>query len=227
MGIHKIKITAGLLWCLLSVTGSGILPVAAAENPAPRKSPVKAFVMSLVVPGTGEYYLGHRTAAATFWTMEAGLWLSAVGFKTYSVWRAEDAKAYAAQTAGVDLDAVDKAGNNENYFRALGDYQNLDEYNHEQRVNGTTGDQFGQTLSWQWPDDRERVRYLTIRRSAKLATNRVSYMFGVITVNHLLSALNTIRLVKAQDKAAALQTGVGCLYEPDRERVVVSWWKQF
>ena len=38
------------------------------------KSPFKAFVMSLAVPGLGEYYLGHKIKAGSFLAVDAVLW---------------------------------------------------------------------------------------------------------------------------------------------------------
>lgn len=39
------------------------------------KSPAKAFLMSLLVPGLGQFYYGSKTKAAAFLAVEAGSWL--------------------------------------------------------------------------------------------------------------------------------------------------------
>lgn len=38
------------------------------------KSPFKAFMLSLAVPGLGEYYLGHKIKAGSFFALDAVLW---------------------------------------------------------------------------------------------------------------------------------------------------------
>lgn len=61
--------------------GSSTLVAASDENggsaetgPRVRKSPFKAFLLSAVLPGAGQYYLGHRLKALVFLGIEASAW---------------------------------------------------------------------------------------------------------------------------------------------------------
>src|SRR6056297_483974 len=59
------------------------------------KSPARAFLYSLIVPGTGQYYVNSKTRGNIFITMEV-IGLSAYLYESYSSnWKIEHYKSYA------------------------------------------------------------------------------------------------------------------------------------
>ena len=71
---------------------------------ATSKSRGKAMLMSLIVPGLGQYYTEAKTKATVFLGVEIGLWLTYGGLTAYGNWRQNDYETYAATHAGVNLD---------------------------------------------------------------------------------------------------------------------------
>ena len=52
-----------------------------------RPSILKAAALSALLPGLGEYYLGHRTKAKYFFGAEALTWVGFFAFRTYGGWK--------------------------------------------------------------------------------------------------------------------------------------------
>ncbi|HPI72498.1 MAG TPA: hypothetical protein PK843_03130 [bacterium] len=168
------------------------------------KSKSKAFFLSLLAPGLGEYYAGRTRRAQVFFTTEIALWLAYAGFKTYENWRIEDYRGYAAENAGVNL-----KGKNNSYFIDIGNYNHIDEYNEaklrQRYLNAYYRDVTG--YYWSWPSDEQRMKYKNLRLSAERANQHALFGIGAVVVNHLFSAIDAVWSTHQYNKNH--RTGVG------------------
>ncbi|MDO9067249.1 MAG: hypothetical protein Q7W05_02195, partial [Deltaproteobacteria bacterium] len=92
-----------------------------------RKSARKAFFLSLLVPGSGEYYVGQKGYTKGFVAAEAVIWSAAL-FNKYQgdMWR-RDYIGYAAQEAGSNSGRTDDF-----YYQNVYEWPNSFWYNEDQ-----------------------------------------------------------------------------------------------
>jgi hypothetical protein len=184
-----------------------------------RKSARKAFFLSLLVPGSGEYYVGNKGYTKGFVAAEAVIWSAAL-FNKYKgdVWR-RDYIAYAAQQAGSN------PGRTDDFY-----YQNVYEWQYSYWYNE---DQWRQAIalypydpaaqqayvadklysaedSWEWKNEDQWNYYKGLRIKSRNSLHWVSYSVGASLLNHMLSAINAARLAKRFNKKPIKLAG-----EPD------------
>lgn len=148
----------------------------------------KAFIRSLLLPGSGERYLGKKTLAKAFLITEVTLWVSYFAFREYGNWVRDDALAYAATHSGAGID-----GKPSQYYVDIGNYSDIYEYNDaKQRMREfdkvyDTDDYF-----WEWDSDQNRREFENMRIAGDRAINRSVFVLGGIFANHLLSAIDAV-----------------------------------
>jgi len=161
---------------------------------------VRAFLLSLALPGLGQYYVGSPGSAKIFIASELALWS---GY--YYTIRIEDSYRHdyimhAANHAGVNSTNLGAS-----YLNALGSFDSSFEYNHYQyqtRDNPTlyTGD-----LAWEWDDGRERSRFKKLRERELDYENYSKYCVAGVILNHFLSGLNASQIAKkARDNVSGI-----------------------
>ena len=213
----------------LSVTRSGY------------KSPSKAFLLSLALPGLGQYYSGSKIKAATFVGVEAFAWLMR------GKWNSE----------GTDLTAEFEQFNRDHWyqsryeeylFHAYGftddDSVNEQEVSHHlpdthtQQYYEMTGkyDQF----SWGWddadlnglgyadwdstfptavvggstiPNSPRRLLYETMRNESNKKFSKANKMLMMVFANHLISAVEAFLSTKKRNESSS--------YDPEFSRLKV------
>jgi len=84
---------------------------------------VKAGLLSLILPGAGQFYNGDQQKAYIFAGVEAAVWASYLTFDVMGDHRAEDYREY----AGIYADAGPSGS--DQYWRAVGRYMDSDAYN--------------------------------------------------------------------------------------------------
>ena len=154
-----------------------------------QKSKGKAFLLSLILPGLGERYVGSNTKAQIFMATEVSLWLSYAGFVTYRDWRKQDYKTFAAAHASVEL-----RGKSDSYFIDLGNYQSIYDYNAAKLRQRNLPEYYTdvETYFWNWDSSASRARFEQLRISADKADNRALFAIGAILANHVISAIDAI-----------------------------------
>jgi len=159
------------------------------QNEPMRKSKGKAFLLSLLLPGLGERYVGSNTKAQIFMATEVSLWLSYAGFVTYRDWRKQDYKTFAASHADVEL-----RGKSDSYFIDLGNYQSIYDYNAAKLRQRNLPEYYTdiETYYWSWDSSANRARFEQLRISADKADNRALFAIGAILANHVVSAIDAI-----------------------------------
>jgi len=129
------------------------------EAPKPAQSGVstfKAVGLSVLIPGTGHWYVGRRDRAKWFFGIEATGWTSFAGFLWFSNQRENDYQDYAVNHAGADPE-----GKNEQFWRSLTFYENRDEYNKIGRITNLNNPFYPEiaAFNWQWDSDSSRSFY--------------------------------------------------------------------
>lgn len=144
------------------------------------------FLKSLAIPGWGEYKLGHKSQAYTFFTAEALLITTAAGLYYFSNERTDDFKNYASLHAGVN-----KSGKTDNFWISIGNYDNTALYNEQKNIDRNFGARYDSpSEQWRWDNSGNRKAYDKIRIEAANMETLSYYAVGAVLANHLLSAMN-------------------------------------
>jgi hypothetical protein len=170
----------------------------------------KAFVRSAILPGWGELSQGNATGWV-FLASEVGLWAGRFYCQEESDLNERNSHQYALHYANVTAGSFD-----EEYCYALSKYASsgyeAGGYNEnvmrKATAQGLTGDALQEYLdlnaisddmAWKWDAPENRARYTEMRRDITHYEDYAKAMAGFIVLNHLLSGLNAIRVVKAED----------------------------
>ncbi len=157
---------------------------------AGKPSLIKAGALSLLVPGLGEYYLGHRTKAKYFFAGEAFTWIGYFSFHTYAGWKKADAVDYAAQYANANLQ-----GRDDTFMDLVGFYTDIDQYNTLGRVSDPERPYLADTPAnhWRWQSDSTQAAFRDIKNRSREAYRRANFMLGVAVVSRIVSVIDAIR----------------------------------
>ncbi|MGD9897963.1 MAG: hypothetical protein AB7T22_02435 [Calditrichaceae bacterium] len=171
---------------------------------APQKKSVgKALFLSLLLPGSGEYYTGHGNSAKFFLGVELlawGGWLA----NTLHVNRLEDAyTAYASQHAGVN-----KNGKDDQYWIDIGKYDNIYDFNEQRRRDRDIDAIYTENdlNYWEWDSGDNRLVFDGKRIRASEIANQDIYYVAAIVLNHMVSGINAMRLARKHNRNIAEQT---------------------
>jgi len=180
-------------------------------------SRAKAFFLSFLLPGTGEYYAGSKKMAKVFFCTEVLLWTTFFSFRAYGNWKKNDYQQFAVSYAGVDL-----SGKDHQYFVDIGNYNTIQEYNEamlgQRNVEALypENDYYG----WQWDDDAFRLDYEKLRIASDAAYNRSLLVVGAVILNHIVSGIDALRLAK---KGGESKMGLDVVGLSEGEVRVVLW----
>ncbi|NQT27803.1 hypothetical protein HQ585_20770 [candidate division KSB1 bacterium] len=186
-------------------------------------SQAKAFLLSFVLPGAGEYYAGSKTMATVFASTELALWTTFASFRIYGNWKRNDYHLYAVAHAGVEL-----SGKNDQYFVDIEDYMSLVAFNDAKLQQRNLGAVYPETEYWDWNWDNETSReaYEKMRISSDQAFNRSMIVVAAIVLNHITSGIDAVRLARKAGKPDENRTRIGFFGLPEGGMVVAlskSW----
>lgn len=152
--------------------------------------PFRAFIQSMVIPGWGQRYVGKGTTIGTInFVTEVALWSTVAGFHAYGHWKEDEYKTLAATHAGVD-----NRGKDHQYYVDIGNYQNLDLYNEQQRRDRDFDELYLSSSDWwEWDSNDNRLQFKSIRIQSDNALNSRYYVLGAVFLNHLFSAIHASR----------------------------------
>jgi len=160
------------------------------KQPTGKKSVVKAALLSALLPGAGEYYLGNRGKARYFFTVEAISWAGCIAFRTYGHWKKDDYIRYAKTNANANLE--DKS---EEFRDMVGFYRSIDDYNSLGRVYDPQRPYLYDTPDnhWRWQNDADQATYRNLKNRSREAYRRAKFMIGIAVANRIVSVLDAIR----------------------------------
>ncbi|MBC8204504.1 hypothetical protein ISS30_00365 [bacterium] len=167
----------------------------------PRQKDAKPLLLSVLIPGAGQYYNGDKKKAAVFFGIELTLWGAVYGINAYSGWIEDDYKAFALQNAGIDL-----SGKDHQYFVDIGNYMNREQFNDQQLIERDYDSMYlDSAYNWQWDSDSDRQRFKDLRIRSDSIKNTVFFVSGAIVLNHLISG---IEAAKSADKKNKISAGI-------------------
>jgi hypothetical protein len=197
--------------------GTGTQALTGRPPVQPKKSLRKAFFLSLVLPGAGEYYAGARTQAKSFLGAEAAIW-SFAGYSKFQgeMWR-RDYRNYAAQRAGANPGIGDDL-----YYQNIYEYPTSDIYNEEVWAEARLmypGDPQAQEAyvsgklytgqdDWAWQTASEWYQYRGLRVKSQESLHRISYSYAAALLNRLLSSVNAARLARQHNRSRNRRAGI-------------------
>jgi len=192
------------------------------DQPVP-PSKAKAFFLSFILPGAGEYYAGSKKMAKIFLGTEVLLWSTYISFRTYGNWKKSDYELFAVSHAGIH-----PSGKDHQYYVAMENYNSLREYNEAKLRQRNLADLYPEDkrYNWQWDSKDSRKKFGTLRVASDRAFNRSLFVIGGVVINHLISGIDALRLAREEEKKfnQRVQLGVAGLPEGG---MVVSLWKVF
>lgn len=164
---------------------------------AETKSVTKAFFLSLLLPGTGEAYIGETGYTKVFLSIELIGWGLFVANRINVHKREEDYKNYAAEHAG--LSGQDRS---DQYWIDIGKYDNIYLYNEQRRRDRDIEALYPEDISyqWQWDNYANRLYYDGYRIETRQIDENKIYIIGGIILNHVISAINAMRVARAHNR---------------------------
>jgi hypothetical protein len=162
-----------------------------------RKSPSRAFFSSLILPGTGEAYVGEKTQSKIFLGIEIVAWGLVVANLINVNIRQNDYKNFAVQHA-----FVERSGKSDQYWIDIGKFDTIFGYN-EERIRERDIDAIypeNRFWFWSWDNTENRFMYDANRIETRENEQNRLYFFAAIALNHLVSAINALRLANSYNR---------------------------
>lgn len=168
------------------------------QGASERKGKPYYILFSLVLPGTGEWAMGHKALGKTFLGVDAVLWLTYLGTWQYTNVLQRDLETYSAVHAGVNT-----SGKNEQYWIDVGSTLSIYEFN-EQKLRERDLEAVypeGTHYDWVWDSEGNRVAYVE-KRFDRLDWKRyTNWMIGALVLNRIISAVDVFRLIQKEKSA--------------------------
>jgi hypothetical protein len=188
-------------------------PMTLNDVPA-RRNPRKALMLSLLLPGLGESYSGHKGRATGFFVSEGAIWANFAAWEIAGHLRRNDYIEQAQLNAGVGTDS-----GSDDYWRLVGTYA---------RSSGTGSDSYEDALrrdarnefptdpaaqdawvaerlpsgdrAWDWSSAALQDSYRTTRHNSTRAFSRAKFSFALAILNRIASAIDTQMLHRSDTK---------------------------
>ena len=166
-----------------------------------KKDHFKAFLMSLVIPGSGQFYAGSPGYAKIFIASE----LAILGSYYYNtIMKDASRQDYLSQAALYA--GVNPSGLGSRYLNAIGAYNSSYDYNKSRLQINVYHVLYTQKMAWEWDIEEHRLRFRNFRERELDYKNNVKYCIAGIVLNHFLSALNASKLVQNENRSSPAVT---------------------
>jgi hypothetical protein len=175
------------------------------DDAAHLKSPGKAALLSLVLPGAGQTYVGAVGKSRLFYSAEAVAWVAYGGFKIWERHKEDEFQSYAAEHAGIDRD-----GKSDYFWQMMTYYDSRREYEIYGRAGQPERPSYPDVVGWdwQWNNQAARTEYRQLRNEAKGAARKVTFTLGALVLNRIVAAFDAYREAKSFNRKKAMgQTG--------------------
>jgi hypothetical protein len=174
------------------------------------KSVGGAFLLSLILPGAGEWYTGNRTAARMSFGAELLIWAGYISNNLYSDHLQNETRVYAVQHAGVQ-----RSGKDTQYWIDIGKHDDIYLFNEKRHQERNFDALYPQTAeyAWDWDSHENRLRYDGKRLNANVIANRIVYFQAAVLLNHMISGVNAMRLARRHNRAAAEHPSLGMQFQ--------------
>ncbi|MFO7652523.1 MAG: DUF5683 domain-containing protein [Candidatus Krumholzibacteriia bacterium] len=153
---------------------------------------IKAGLLSLVLPGAGQFYNGDRTKAYLMAGAELAVWGTYLVFDTQGDHRTDDYIEYAGIYAGTSGDRDDR------YWQSVGRYMDSDAYNESllreaRALQEPPPPLISGDAAWQWRNEERQRAYQDLRADAQNAYDRRDFMILFAVINRAVSVYDAVR----------------------------------
>jgi hypothetical protein len=178
-------------------------------------------MLSLLLPGAGELYSGHKGRATGFFISEGAIWANFAAWEIAGQLRKDNYIEQARLNAGVGTDSE-----SDDYWRLVGVYQRSsgsgpDSYEDALRRdarNEFPSDPAAQDAwvaerlptgnrAWNWTSASLQENYLETRQNSTRAYHRAKFSFALAILNRLASAIDTQILHRGDSGAEHSEIG--------------------
>jgi hypothetical protein len=162
----------------------------------------KYILLSLLLPGAGEWFMGNKSLAKLFLGTDIALWLGYWGTQNYIKVLENDYLTYAAIHAGVDT-----RNKNSQYWIDIGSQQDIFSFNENKRIERNLEAIYPEDKEnfWQWDSKENRLFYNQYRFRQHDWKRRLNILIGGLIFNRLVSAVDVIRLIRKTQKSEQKQ----------------------
>ena len=164
-----------------------------------KKDRFKASLLSLVIPGLGQYYVGSSAYAKIFITIELALWSSYYYNSTMMDASRQDYFSQASLHAGVN-----PSGFGTSYLNAVGAYNSSYDHNMRKMQLSVNPVLYSGNQSWTWDKEANRLRFRNLRERELDYENNIKFCIAGMVLNHFVSALHASKLVQQKDKSYSM-----------------------
>ena len=179
-------------------TTSGASQSSPLQMPTEKKSVWVAIGYSLLMPGLGDLYADNFRTGRYYMGADVALWMTYGGFRLYGNWLKQDAKTYASQYAGANLN-----GKNDQFAVDLGNFNNVYDYNDAKLRNRQFDLMYdpNSNYAWQWQSDDNRLHYKDVRIRGDAVLRNSQFVVGVLVINRVIAAISAVRSVSAYNRS--------------------------
>lgn len=162
----------------------------------------KYVFLSLILPGAGEYFLGHKKIAKIFFGTELLILGSYLGAQAYIDVLENDYKTFAALHANVNT-----YNKSEQYWIDLGNADHIFSFNEKKRIERNINALYPETPDnfWEWDSRENRLAYNKQRFKQHDWKHRLNIIIGAFIFNRIVSAVDVIRLIRKNKKSEQKQ----------------------
>jgi hypothetical protein len=172
------------------VTILAIFPIIGESSDSSMSKP--SVLKSTLIPGWGEHSFGAHNRGYLFNGIEAALWIFA-GIASSTAQNHENDLYYFASEYGHITDPQNKS---DVFLDRVSKYESMEAYN-EQMLRNRQWDRIYSAengYDWHWDSDEKRGEYFDIKTERYLWRQRLTYTFGAIALNHLVSTMDALYL---------------------------------
>ena len=154
---------------------------------------ISPVLKSLILPGWGEYSLGHKKRARIMALSESVIFFSILGSYSNANKFEQNYKSYAAEHANVIT-----TGKNRQYWIDIGNYSSIDQFNEEHLRwrDFTAIYEKDNNWNWLWDNDENRKYFEKMRIKGDTWKLRGSFLIGAMVLNHIVSAIDALYLFR-------------------------------
>ncbi len=188
-------------------------PSISTNTASSKKSPALALLFSLIIPGSGHFYLDRMDVGKYFFGVDVAGWLGYATLSFYGDDVMNDAKTFSNQYAAVqDVDNKD-----DDYFSNVGNYANIYEYNNYQLTIGSYSTLYNvNQYYWNWDNaDNQNIFETQRKNSERIYNSRI--IFGSILIANRIVAGISAYLIASKDpkKVSSMNIEPELLYKRD------------
>lgn len=161
-----------------------------------KKSPGLALLLSLILPGSGHYYLNRMDVGKYFFGADVASWIGYISLNVYGNSVNDDAISFSTQHADVNTSNKD-----DNYYANVGNYNNIYEYNNAQLTYGAYSMLYNVDQNyWNWDNVNNRNTFESQRKSSERILNSRIIFGSLLIANRIMAGISAYIIAKNDTK---------------------------